>query len=229
MATHADHLEKETFYFVTFTCYKWLPLIEITSLYDYVKGWSDQLSKRGIKLCGYVIMPNHIHLLVYVEEWTRSESSVGDSETSNKSIGTRSESSTGDSEVNKKSMNLIIGEAKRFMAYEIVKRLKNLEETGILQTLSEGVQQEERKKGKKHQVFRLSFDAKEVSGDDEIVKVLDYMHHNPVSGKWQLVEDFVDYPYSSARYYELGEQQGVMVWDFRTVGSESSAGDSEGS
>jgi hypothetical protein len=71
---------------------------------------------------------------------------------------------------------------------------------------SDGVQIEERKKGKKHQVFRLSFDAKEVSGDDEIVKVLDYMHHNPVSGKWELVEDFVDYPYSSARYYELGEQ-----------------------
>jgi hypothetical protein len=54
------------------------------------------------------------------------------------------------------------------------------------------------------------------------------MHHNPVSGKWQLVEDFVDYPYSSARYYELGEQLEIKVGDFRTVDSESPADDSEG-
>jgi len=215
MATHVTHFEKETFYFVTFTCFKWLPLIEKTSLYDYVIGWTDQLSKRRIKLCGYVIMPNHIHLLVYVENGTRSVSSVGDSET--KSMDSS------------KSMNEVIGEAKRFMAYEIVKRLKNLKEVEILKTLSDGVQIEERKKGKKHQVFRLSFDAKEVNGDGEIDKVLDYMHHNPVSGKWQLVDDFVDYPHSSARYYELGEQLEIKIYDFRTVGSESPSDDSEGS
>ena len=40
-------------------------------------------------------------------------------------------------------------------------------------------------------------------------KVLDYIHHNPVNGKWSLVEDYVDYPYSSARYYETGEQQEI--------------------
>ena len=86
MATHVNHFEKEAFYFVTFTCFKWLPLIEITSLYEYMKGWSNQLSKRGVKLSGYVIMPNHIHLLVYVEDSYRG-------------------------------LNIVIGEAKRFMAY----------------------------------------------------------------------------------------------------------------
>jgi hypothetical protein len=30
------------------------------------------------------------------------------------------------------------------------------------------------------------------------------MHHNPVSKKWQLVNDFADYEYSSASFYEKG-------------------------
>lgn len=75
-------------------------------------------------------------------------------------------------------------------------------------------------KRKKHQVFRLSFDAKEVVGNEAIVKVLDYIHHNPVSGKWELVDDFVDYPYSSAKFYELGEQREIKVWDYRDMDSE---------
>jgi hypothetical protein len=33
---------------------------------------------------------------------------------------------------------------------------------------------------------------------------LDYIHHNPVSGKWNLVEDFSSYGHSSASFYELG-------------------------
>ncbi len=32
------------------------------------------------------------------------------------------------------------------------------------------------------------------------------MHHNPVSGKWNLVEDFTEYLHSSAKYYETGCQ-----------------------
>jgi putative transposase len=30
------------------------------------------------------------------------------------------------------------------------------------------------------------------------------MHHNPVSKRWQLVNDFADYEYSSASFYEKG-------------------------
>jgi len=33
------------------------------------------------------------------------------------------------------------------------------------------------------------------------------MHKNPVSKKWQLVNDFTDYLYSSASYYEKGIKQ----------------------
>ncbi|MBK9226107.1 MAG: hypothetical protein IPL67_03360 [Ignavibacteria bacterium] len=40
---------------------------------------------------------------------------------------------------------------------------------------------------------------------------LNYMHKNPVSGKWKLVENYLDYIHSSARFYELGEE-GVFMF-----------------
>jgi putative transposase len=33
---------------------------------------------------------------------------------------------------------------------------------------------------------------------------LEYIHNNPVNGKWQLAKDYVGYHYSSARFYETG-------------------------
>lgn len=34
---------------------------------------------------------------------------------------------------------------------------------------------------------------------------LDYIHKNPVSGKWNLVTNPLDYFYSSIRFYELNQ------------------------
>lgn len=45
-------------YFITFTCYKWLPLIEQTKGYDLVYKWFDYLKTQGHSITGYVIMPN---------------------------------------------------------------------------------------------------------------------------------------------------------------------------
>ena len=36
---------------------------------------------------------------------------------------------------------------------------------------------------------------------------LEYIHHNPISGKWNLAHDFVQYPYSSASFYMEGDQK----------------------
>ena len=44
-----------------------------------------------------------------------------------------------------------------------------------------------------------------------------YIHHNPVSGKWNLVSDYTDYEHSSASFYELGIAKNYQVFDFRTL------------
>ena len=58
-------VESKGIYFVTFTCHSWLPLIDITNSYTLVYKWFDVLSGKGHSVVGYVIMPNHIHVLLY--------------------------------------------------------------------------------------------------------------------------------------------------------------------
>ena len=48
---------------------------------------------------------------------------------------------------------------------------------------------------------------KECNSNKFVYRELDYMHKNPVSKKWLLVNDFTDYLYSSASYYEKGIKQ----------------------
>lgn len=82
------------------------------------------------------------------------------------------------------NLNTIIGNAKRFMAYEIVKRLKEIKETGLLELLAAGVTEREKRKSQLHKVFKESFDAKPIFSDKFLMQKLDYIHHNPVSGNW---------------------------------------------
>ncbi|MEO1099499.1 MAG: hypothetical protein AAFX57_17350, partial [Bacteroidota bacterium] len=66
----------------------------------------------------------------------------------------------------------------------------------------------------KHQVFRLSFDTKPLD-QKGVERVLDYVHHNPVEGKWNLVDDFTKFKYSSAGYYELAKESYFEIVDYR--------------
>ncbi len=103
-----------------------------------------------------------------------------------------------------KSLNTVIGNGKRFLAYELIKRLEEKKANSLLDVLHAGVKKRESKKGQVHKVFEDSFDAKDCHSTEFILQKLNYMHHNPVSKKWQLVNDFADYEYSSASFYEKG-------------------------
>jgi len=76
-----------------------------------------------------------------------------------------------------------------------------------LEELYASVNEKERKKGQRHKVFEDSFDAKDCNSNKFVYQELDYMHKNPVSKKWQFVNDFTDYLYSSTSYYEKGIKQ----------------------
>jgi REP element-mobilizing transposase RayT len=51
-------------YFITFTCYDWIPLIDIVKGYDIIYKWFDIVTNSGNFLLGYTIMPNHVHALI---------------------------------------------------------------------------------------------------------------------------------------------------------------------
>ena len=135
---------------------------------------------------GYVLMPNHLHALVYVDE-------------------------------NSTSINKLVTNGKRFMAYEIVSRLKQLNKTNLLVQLEKAVSWKEKAKGKLHEVFELSFDCMPCFDKKFLVQKLIYIHHNLCSGKWNLTDEFVNYKHSSARFYQKGEHTTDEVNDYHLL------------
>jgi hypothetical protein len=61
----------------------------------------------------------------------------------------------------------------------------------------------ERKTSKGKKVFKDSFDAKAIITQRFLLQKINYIHNNPVSGKWMLAKDFVEYEHSSASFYEI--------------------------
>jgi len=159
---------------------RWMNLFEKVNGHDIVYKWFDYLKKRGHFICGYVIMPNHVHALIGFMK-------------TNQAIST------------------IVGNGKRFMAYEIVNRLIKQKEKQTISQLEGGVNYTDRKRGKLHQVFEPSFEMKECFSDWFIAQKLNYIHNNPCSKKWNVSASAYDYTHSSALYYANGSIGSYIV------------------
>lgn len=114
-------------------------------------------------------------------------------------------------------LNKVIGNGKRFIAYEIIKRLKESNKLELLNQLKNAVSEGERIKGQKHRVFEESFDAKPIYNDSFLTQKLEYIHLNPVRGKWSLVDDFALYEHSSSAFYELGKSKAFEPVHYKNV------------
>ena len=185
---HTLQQKSDTTYFCTITCYRWLPLFSESNCYDSVYRWFEHLKNDGCYVVAYVIMPNHLHVLLHLVH-----------------KGT--------------SLSHLVGPGKRFMAYDIVNALERLKKHDLLTIMKNGVQAKEKMKGKKHQVFRLSFDSRECDTEKMMLQKLYYIHQNPVRGKWLLVDDFADYEHSSACFYELNKPARFPVTHYADLGT----------
>lgn len=116
-----------------------------------------------------------------------------------------------------KKINTIIGDGKRFMAYGIIKRLQESGRTDLLAQLEKGVTAKSKEKGKKHEVWEESFDWKICETAEFAYQKLMYMHNNPCSGKWKLVEVITKYEHSSARFYISGKHAAYEVTDVEEI------------
>ncbi|HEX8315375.1 MAG TPA: transposase [Flavisolibacter sp.] len=183
MSVHSV-VNKEGIYFITFTCHNWLPLIDKSDGYSAIYNFFTVLKNKGHTVTGYVIMPNHVHLLLHYAGGAQG-------------------------------FNTIIGNGKRFIAYDILKKLKEKGEHELLVQLAQAVQPKDKEKGQKHVVWIDSFDVKECRTEKFVLQKLHYIHNNPVSGKWKLAATSLHYPHSSAPFYFNGQQQLFDVVDYR--------------
>ncbi|MBU1699895.1 MAG: transposase [Candidatus Eisenbacteria bacterium] len=61
--------EERHYHYLTFSCLKHAPLFQDESLYSLFIKCLKQAKSRGLfKLSGFVIMPNHAHLLILPED-----------------------------------------------------------------------------------------------------------------------------------------------------------------
>ncbi len=148
-------------------------LFSLTNGYDLVYNWFNVLNDDKIEVVGYVVMPNHVHCILYFP----------------------------DAGFN---LNKILANGKRFMAYGLVDKLEKANDANTLAILKGGLTEREIKKKQLHKVFKDSFDGKPVFSEKFLLQKLNYIHYNPVRGKWQLAKDFVSYEHSSASFYEDG-------------------------
>ena len=119
-------------YFITFTILDWQKVFVTDEYCALVYKWFDYVKERyGNKIHGYVIMPNHIHLLMYVSE----KSPV---------------------------LSKLIQNAKRFLAYGLVKLLKRDKRIDVLDIFSARA---DVTRGSLHKVFEDRYDSKIIESE----------------------------------------------------------------
>ena len=63
------HYGRDDLHFLTFSCYRRLPLLGTTRARNiFVRALSKIRRRYGFRLVGYVVMPNHVHLLISESE-----------------------------------------------------------------------------------------------------------------------------------------------------------------
>lgn len=175
MAVKKRQVETDAVYYITFTCFQWKHLIRITNAYDSIYKWFSYLRTKNIEVLGFVIMPNHVHFMIYIPS-------------------------------DGPELSKLMYNGKRFLGYEIVKRLKIQMEEKLLQEMARAVNPSDKRNNKCHEIFRPSYDAKRCYSSYFTKQKLGYIHRNPVRKGWSLVEHYVDYPHSSAAFYVRSEK-----------------------
>ena len=70
---------------------------------------------------------------------------------------------------------------------------------------------------KRHEIWQRDSLGIEIYSRALAKQKLDYIHFNPVSGKWLLAKDDISYYYSSAKFYETGEDGFVFLKNLYTI------------
>ena len=85
-----------------------------------------------------------------------------------------------------------------FLKYTAHEFLKKLKEDGASRPY------EVNAANKKHQIWQRGSLSIEIGNIAFAKQKIEYIHFNPISGKWGLAKNYLDYYYSSAGFYETG-------------------------
>jgi REP-associated tyrosine transposase len=166
-------MELNKVYFFTATVKEWIPLFNRNECTEIViESLKYLVNKKSIKLYGFVIMPNHIHLL-----WEMLE--MNGKELPNASF-------------------------MKFTSHQFLKYLRgnNIE---LIQKFKVDLET------RNYQFWQRDAMTFEAYSPNVIHQKLEYIHNNPVQGKWMLCKSPIEYEYSSANFYETGKDDFNML------------------
>ncbi len=123
---------------------------------------------KRAKVYGFVIMPNHLHLLWKIELQWRLE------------------------EIQRDFMKF----TGQMIKFDLIKHHNE-----VLKLFYVGA------KDRKYQFWERNSLTRYLQSRTMIEQKLEYIHNNPVQGKWMLANDPLGYKYSSARFYENGDKE----------------------
>jgi len=142
--------------------------------YMRVQGW--------IRLHVFVIMPNHIHIIVrFLEGHILSD---------------------------------VIREFKKHTSKQIIRQYQaedNQRVLTFLERMAADIPDQ------RYKVWEDGYDARDLFSRAFLRQKMEYCHNNPCQPHWQLADRPEQYPWSSARYYLLGEPAIVPVDDVREL------------
>jgi REP element-mobilizing transposase RayT len=95
----------------------------------------------------------------------------------------------------------LIQNAKRFLAYQIVRQLKADGQQQLLSFFAAA----KTKKGAKHKIFENNYDILPIQSRKIFLEKLNYIHNNPCQEKWSLTDKPETFKYSSAANYFNGQ------------------------
>ncbi len=100
------------------------------------------------------------------------------------------------------------GSLLKYTGHEFLKKLK-VESKSYLYEVNAA--------NKKHEIWQRDSLGIEIYSVKVAKQKIDYIHNNPVNGKWQLAKDYFSYHYSSARFYETGIDEFGFLKNIFTV------------
>jgi len=153
--------------FVTITNLNWLPVLE-NDLHKQIliEALKHRVDQQQVTIYGYVIMPNHFHILWQLHDNVDKAAFQRD--------------------VLKFTARSIL----KFMLMNDDALLAKLQVTGG---------------DRKQQVWERNSLAIEIWSEPVLLQKLHYIHNNPVQPKWKLADSPGEYRFSSASFYETGQ------------------------
>lgn len=172
-----SYIEMGEIFFWTATINKWQRLLMKDEYKDVIINSLAYLSDNGkIDVFGFVLMPNHIHLIWRINKMNGKETAQGS--------------------------------FLKYTAHEFKKMLKT-DKDNKLDTYAVNAN------NKNFEFWQRDSLAVHLYTKEVAYQKLDYTHYNPCTDYWQLARDPCDYFYSSARFYEMGENHYSFLKDLR--------------